>query len=124
MSESVTSYRGATSASNATGITPVSTTSPLPVENNYSFNNIASATTTVVKSGAGFLHSITINKHVLAGVITIYDNTAASGTTIATITEGAALLTDPPITAVYDIAFSTGLTILTSAAENLTISYR
>ncbi len=96
----------------------------IKVEQRYSFVNITTATTTVVKSGAGFLHLIVVNKHVATGIITIYDNTAGSGTLIGTITVGAALLTDPPVTSVYDVSFSTGLTIVTSQAENLTVSYR
>ena len=58
-----------------------------------------------------------------AGLLTIYDNTAASGTKIGTITLGAALLTDPPQTVNYEVAFGTGLTIVTSAAEDLTVIY-
>lgn len=90
----------------------------------YSFSNITSATTTTVKSGVGQLHSITINKGAATGVITIYDNTAASGTKIGTITFGAALLSDPPIPALYDVAFATGLTIVTSAATDITVAYK
>ena len=56
------------------------------------YTNVASATTTAVKSGAGTLHSITVNKAVASGVITVYDNTAGSGTKIATITNPATLL--------------------------------
>lgn len=94
------------------------------VEQRYSYLNITTATTTVVKSGVGFFHLIVINKHVATGVITIYDNTAASGTKIATITTGAAILSDPPLDAVYDVSFTTGLTIVTSQAEDITVSYR
>lgn len=101
----------------------VSKAVPLPIESSNLATNITTATTTTVKSGAGFLHAIVINKGVLAGVITIYDNTAASGTKIGTITFGAALLSDPPGLALYDINFTTGLTIVTSAATDLTVSY-
>lgn len=94
------------------------------VEQRFSATNIAAAATTVVKSGAGFLHAIIINAHVATGVITIYDNTAAAGTVIATITCGANVLSDPPITAIYDVSFSTGLTIVTTQNTNLTVSYR
>jgi hypothetical protein len=94
------------------------------VEQRYSGLNISTATTTVVKTGVGMLHSIVVNKHVATGVITIYDNTAASGTKLATITTGAALLSDPPLDAIYDISFTTGLTIVTSQAEDITVSYR
>lgn len=93
------------------------------VENRYSYTNISTATTTVVKSGAGFLHLIVIGKHVASNAITIYDNTAASGTKISTITPGT-LLTDPPIQATYDVVFSTGLTVVTAGASDITVSWR
>lgn len=90
------------------------------VEYSYSYTNIITATTTVVVTGSGHLKGLMINKAVAAGVITIYDNTAASGTKIATITYGAALLSDPPYPALFDVDFGTGLTIVTSAAFDLT----
>lgn len=101
------------------------TTNRLNVEPVYSFQNISSTATTVVKSGAGTLHTITINKPVASSVITIYDNTAASGTLIATITLPATLLQEGPYSAIYDVSFSTGLTIVTATgASDITASYR
>lgn len=88
------------------------------------FANISTATTTTVKSGSGTLVAIIINKAVANGVITIYDNTAASGTKIGTVTIGAAVLSDPPTHAEYECQFSTGLTIVTSAATDITVVYR
>lgn len=90
----------------------------------WTAKNITTATTTVVKSGAGVLHSVVVNKSVIASTIKIYDNTAGSGTLLGTITYGLALLTDPPLNGIYDIAFSTGLTIVTSAAHDVTVAYR
>ena len=90
----------------------------------YSYTRMSTATTTTIKSGAGFLHTININKAVATGTITVYDNTAGSGTIIALITFGAAILNDPPLLGLYDVAFATGLTIVTSAATDLTVSYR
>lgn len=89
----------------------------------WQFLNITTATTTTVKAGAGILKSIVFNKRVVSGVITIYDNTAASGTKIGTITLGAALLSDPPQSVLFDVPFSIGLTIVTSEAEDLTVIY-
>ena len=89
----------------------------MQVVNNNSYSNITSGATTVVKSAAGHLHSITVNA-TAAGTITIYDNTAASGTKIGTlkasIVEG---------TYTFDVAFATGLTIVTGAASDITVSY-
>lgn len=89
----------------------------------WPFLNIAGAATTVVKSGSGILHAITINKPIALGVITIYDNTAASGTKIATITNPAALL-QQQIPLVYDVNFQNGLTIVTSAGDDITVTYK
>lgn len=90
----------------------------------YNYNNITSETTTYVSVKPGFLHSITINTPVASGVIVIYDNTAASGTTIGTITLPATLLNQGPMTAVYDVVFNTALTIATSGAEcDITVAY-
>lgn len=78
---------------------------------------ISTATTTTVKSGAGVLHAITVLETV-ASTITIYDNTAASGTVIgvlkASIAEG---------TYFFDRVFSTGLTIVTAGAGKIHVSY-
>jgi len=84
----------------------------------FEYRNITTATTTVVKSGAGVLKAITVNS-TAAGTITVYDNTSAAGTKIATlkasVVEG---------TYEYNIAFATGLTIVTGAASDITVSYR
>lgn len=94
------------------------------VEQQFSYTNMVTATTTTPKSSAGLLHAIIINKAVLNGVITVYDNTAGSGNKIATITFGAALLSDPPLLATYNLKFLTGLTIVTSAATDITVVWR
>lgn len=88
----------------------------------HTYTNINAAGTTVVKSGAGVLHSITFNKPVASEVWTLYDNTAASGTKIGTITLPATLLQQGPYTAVYDIAFSTGLTIVSTGTTDGTVA--
>ncbi len=83
----------------------------------FSGNYISTATTTTVKSGAGVLHAITVTE-TAAGTITVYDNTAGSGTIKAalkaSIAEG---------TYVFDITFATGLTIVTAGASKITVSY-
>jgi hypothetical protein len=94
------------------------------VEQRFSYVNITTQTTTVVKSGAGFLHLITFGKPLALGVVAIYDNTAGSGALIGTITFPATLLTDVD-SYTYDVTFATGLTIVTSGAtQDITISYR
>lgn len=93
---------------------------PLPTVLRYNFKNIAGAATTVVKSGPGLLHTLTIN--VAAAVsVTIYDNTAASGTIIQTLSVPNNSL---PFTLTYDVQFSNGLTIVTTGGgTNVTASY-
>ena len=89
----------------------------------YSFLNItvAAPTTTVVKTGSGILHTITLNGPVATAVVTVYDNTAASGTAIAIITVPAS---PQPVTLTFDAAFSTGLTVVTAtAAQNVTVTF-
>lgn len=83
----------------------------------FGFNNITTATTTTVKSGSGHLASITVNT-TAAGTITVYDNTAASGNKIATLPASAVVGTYK-----YDLQFATGLTIVTAAASDITVSY-
>ena len=100
------------------------TNNVLKVEGQFTRASMTSATTTTHKSGSGLLHTITVNKAIAAATITMYDNTAASGTLIGTITFGAALLTDPPLLGIYDINFGTGFTVVTSAATDITFSYR
>jgi hypothetical protein len=83
-----------------------------------SFLNMATTVSTVVKSGAGMLHAIIINS-TAAGTITVYDNTAGSGTKIATlkssIVEG---------TYTFNLKFDTGLYVIPAAASNVTYVYR
>lgn len=88
----------------------------------YRYANITTTATTEVKATGGFLHSITINNSTATGTITIYDNTAGSGTTIGTITVGASPVL--PVTLTYDVWFNTGLTIVTGVeTSDITVSY-
>jgi hypothetical protein len=97
----------------------------LKVEERFNYNNITSTATTLVKTGVGFLHAITVNTPVASSVITLYDNTSAAGTKMGTITLPATLLQEGPYTALYDVTFSVGLTVVTAtAASDLTVSYR
>lgn len=84
--------------------------------------NIAGAATTVIKTGSGVLKGIVVNKAVANGVITVYDNTAGSGTKIATITNPATLL-HSQVSLDFNCKFSTGLTIVTSAADDITVTW-
>lgn len=84
--------------------------------------NIASATTTVVKKGPGILVAIIVNKALASSVYTIYDNTAASGTKIATITIPAAPAVNQ-FAIPYLCKFTTGLTVVTTSTDDITVVY-
>ena len=93
----------------------------VPIGWNYANVTLAAPTTTTVKTGAGVLHSITLNKPTATAIIIIYDNTAASGTIIGTITVPAS---PQPVTLYYDATFNTGLTLrTTTAASDITVTY-
>ena len=107
---------GAIAAGNAgTGTTAVEETGRL-------YNNITTATTTTVKSAKGYLHALSINTAVASATITIYDNTSAAAPKIMTITLPSTV--GNPFVMVLDIAFQTGLTIVTSAVTDITAIYR
>lgn len=72
----------------------------------YNYSNITGQATTVIKTGEGILHAITFNKPTATATVTLYDNTAASGTKIGTITVPANPL---PVTLTPDIHFKTAL---------------
>ena len=89
-----------------------------------SFVHITGTTTTVAKTGPGTLHSFLLNTSgLLPSTATLYDNTSGSGTVIAVVdTTSTAKL---PMTLMYNIAFTTGLTIVTTGgAVDLTVTYR
>ena len=88
----------------------------------FQYQNITGQATTAVKASAGMLHAITLNNPVATSVITIYDNTAGSGTKIGTITVPAS---PQPVTLKYNVAFWTGLTIVTAtASSDITVIYQ
>jgi hypothetical protein len=89
-------------------------------QGSHSYTRIVTATTTTVKASQGTLHRITVNKKVASGVITVYDNTAGSGTVIAVITNPATLL-DSAQTFEYGVHFKTGLTIVTGSTDDITV---
>lgn len=89
----------------------------------FDFVQISTNTTTAVKASPGLLHTITINTSgASSNTITVYDNTAGSGTIIATI-DGTA---DPGHTLVFDLQFNVGLTIVTATgtAAKITVTYK
>lgn len=84
----------------------------------YSYRRINGAGTTVVKSGAGTLRRIIVNTPVTLSTVTVYDNTAGSGTIIATISSIVGQSYQ------YDVAFVTGLTIVVTIGVDITVIYQ
>lgn len=79
--------------------------------------NISTATTTVVKTGPGFLGQLVVNGGTM-GSITVYDGVDATGTVIATIAAPTAGMVFP-----YGCIFSKGLCVVTAAATDVTACY-
>lgn len=87
----------------------------------WNYASITGTATTLVKTGAGILHSITFNKPVATGTVKIDDALTDTTPVIGTITIPASPM---PVTLFYDLAFSVGLTIVTgTAAQDITVSY-
>lgn len=84
------------------------------------YKNIVGAGTTILKYGVGRLHKVVVNA--AAGTsLAVYDNTAGSGTLIATISLGA---TAAPTSLEYNCPFNVGLTVVSvGAGVNMTIIY-
>jgi len=95
--------------------------SPIPTtHDNYNYTHINAAGTVVVKSGPGHLHTVSVNTIGATVTLTIYDNTAGSGSIIALITP------DFVDSNIYDVAFNTGLTVVTTATTpgSYTLAWR
>ena len=91
----------------------------LKVEERGYYTSITTATTTVLKSGPGWFQGC----HVMGGTlgnVTIYDNTAASGTVVV----AAFTPTSANDLKIINTSFSVGLTVVTAAATNLTCVVR
>jgi hypothetical protein len=97
----------------------------LKVEQRFSGSMVSADA--LIKSGAGFLHSLTfaqIDAAPTAGTIIVYDNTAESGTILYSETFDTTIFRGYSV--ILDIAFSTGLYIgfATTADVGVTPSYR
>lgn len=94
----------------------------LLVTTQNTLTRISTATTTLVKSGAGTLKSVTINsKGTVASTITIYDSLTATGTILGILDS-----LNLGGTFTYDGKFSTGLTLVTTGtvAPDVTVSWK
>ena len=94
---------------------------PPEVTTPFLYNHITTDATTVVKSTPGILGNLCINTTANGETITIYDNTAASGTVVGIITLSATSIGCFQL----NLWMATGITIVTGvAAGDLTVHYR
>jgi hypothetical protein len=88
------------------------------MQDDYRVQYISTATTTQVKTGAGYLKAIVIGE-TAAGQISIIDNTSGStvnlGALKASIAEG---------TYEFNCHFQAGLRIITAGASKISVIYR
>jgi len=89
----------------------------------YNKTNITTGTTTLVKTGAGVLHTVTINKLVASATIEL-DDAVTNTNSFGIITLPGTITALAPFTLTYDDAFSTGLSITTSGATDITVSWK
>jgi hypothetical protein len=82
----------------------------------WGYQALTASATTVVKTGAGQLNAVLVAT--ATGNLTLYDNTAASGTVIL---NASAMLVG---SLVFNVAFSVGLTAVLSGAGVATAIYR
>lgn len=95
------------------------------------FRNLTGNGTTTVKTGTGVLRGLSLNDNNTGGTVTLYDNTAASGTKIATVKIGdllSGITGGSSQTANYlpfVAEFTTGLTVVTagSSSNDITVFY-
>jgi hypothetical protein len=99
--------------------------SPPPIASGFPSANISLNVVTLLKTGAGIWHSLTVNTGVATGVVTVKDGVivagSCNGTTLATINTATA---GP--TYLYDIQFLSGLCITPSgtAGSDITFTWR
>lgn len=89
----------------------------------YNKTNITTGTTTPIKTGAGVLHSITVNKLVASATIEL-DDALTQTSPFGIITLPGTITALAPFTVIYDVAFTTGLSITTSGATDITVSWK
>ncbi len=87
---------------------------------NYKYITTLGATTVVGSNGQIRLHKIVLNK-AATGTIKILD-TAAGASTTANV--GTIAASTPAQTLTYDISLASGLTIINSATEDITVVYQ
>lgn len=103
-------------------VTPAMAQSSFPLTEPFLYKHITSNTTTVVKTGPGVLHTICVSTKGASS------NTLKAEDAVTDTTPVIAIIDTTALTGctVYDIAFTVGLTIVTTTgtAPDATISYK
>jgi hypothetical protein len=85
------------------------------------YGRVTTASTSVMKYGAGVLHRVTVNTAFAGAGISIYDGLSGSGSLVAAIAYGSK--NDAPATLEYGIPFSIGLTVISTNTWDATVVY-
>jgi hypothetical protein len=88
------------------------------------FINITTATTTLVKSGAGVLQTVLVGTLVASATLTLYNSLTGAGAKIATLTLPSTITGDAPIALALNVPFTVGLTVVTSGATDVTVVFQ
>lgn len=87
-----------------------------------SYKHVVNAATTTVKAGPGYLDRVVYNGGSSSATLTMYDNTAASGTIIGVVTLSAS--ENNPAAVVYNATFTTGLVVVSTGTIDCTFIFR
>ena len=79
----------------------------------YNYTRVTSAATTLVKTGPGVLHAVIVNTPTSTGTLELDDAITNTTPIIGKMLFPAAC---PPLTAIYDVAFTTGLSATVAIA--------
>lgn len=93
--------------------------------NGANYTNISGADEVAVSPRPGRLVGIAINTPIADATIAVYDGEDEEGTLIASITLPADVGAMPPSSLLYDVAYSTGLFVVTTGASlDVTVCWR
>ena|ERR1700761_9570592 len=95
---------------------------PLFQQAGHKYAHQNGAGTLQVKALAGYLDSVIFNQGASAATMIIYDNTAGSGTIIASVTIGSSGVITP-VKVAYNLNTTTALTIVTTGTIDITVCY-
>ena len=85
------------------------------------YKNMTAQATALLKTGPGILHSVTFNKPVATSTLEFDDALTHTSPVIGTVTVPASPM---PVTLIYDVEFTTGLSVTMGTADmDVTIAF-